>query len=89
MRKLNFTLGLLLGVALMACAGFQYRYYTLDLSSQKLLGQSEGDDLPITICNPQADVKAPCVVMKEDEFFKMRRDFNQMFERLKACEKSN
>lgn len=82
----------LLALLLVSCAAFSYRYYGLDVEAVtdadkgKLLGPKPEDDLPLTACKATSDNKAPCVVLTTEEFFKLRRDYNDVVEKLKACE---
>lgn len=75
--------------AFLACAGFSYRYYGLDLPRYDgmLLGEKPKDDVPFSRCEPDEMDRGKCVVMFVSEFEKMRRDMVETKERLKACEK--
>jgi hypothetical protein len=87
---------LLLAVTLVACAGFNYKYYGLEPVSYegKLLGPKEKDDVPFKLCAPDPAIEGEpakktqgkCVVMFVDEFEKLRFEMVDMKERLKACE---
>lgn len=85
----HFSLGLLLGIVLIGCAGFSYRYYGLDLPSYDgtLLGPKPEDDISFSVCKPDDQSKGKCVVLKADEFFRLKQEYQDMQERLKACEK--
>lgn len=82
--------GIVLGVLLMGCAGFGYRYYGLEgvrYSDGKLLGEEEKDDLPFEYCQPTAGNARPCVVMFTDEFFRLKQDLLDTRSKLKDCQK--
>lgn len=101
MELKNFTMGLLLGVLLVGCAGaakFGYKYYGLDLPDYdgKLLGPAEKDDLPFRQCQPDdfvtaSDVhdlsKGKCVVLFSDEFFRLKADLMDTRQKLIECQK--
>lgn len=85
----NGTIGLLLGICLVGCAGFSYRYYGIsdvDYSRGYLLGNNSSADLPFNMCAPSEQIKHPCIVLKADEFFKMKQDLEDTKQRLKECE---
>lgn len=84
----NFTLGILVGVLLVGCAGFSYKYYGLSADSYegKLLGPKPEDDLPFAECKPTDADKSPCVVVKAKVWFALKTDYEQMEEALKACQ---
>lgn len=82
-------LGLLLGMALLGCAGFSYRYYGLgdvDYTKGTLLGDKPENDLPFATCEPSVSSKHPCVVLKADEFFRFKQDYQDTQNKLKECE---
>lgn len=78
---------LILASVLVACSSFTYKYYGIDTAQSKFLGPKPEDDLPFSACD-KANDEFQCVMMRVDEFAKMRRDFSNMRERLKACEKT-
>lgn len=88
MEVRHVVLGMLLGISLVGCAGFSYRYYGLSASSYEgsLLGPEPKDDKPFSLCSPTAQDKSPCVVLFSDEFFKLKQDLLETKERLKSCE---
>lgn len=86
MKKVLISMLLLIGIVACAAA-FPYKWYGLDPVSGKLLGKTEAEDLPITICSPDSIQKGKCTVMLVDEFDRMRNDFVTLKERLKACER--
>lgn len=76
-------------VILVGCAGFSFKNYGLDLpdySQGKLLGPTEADDLPITVCKPDELVKGKCVVMLATDFFRLKQDYEETKQRLKECQ---
>ena len=83
-----FALGTGFGLVLISCASFSYQYYGLDLPNQKLLGPTEKEDKPLTVCNPNDTANFPCVVLFQDEFFKLAQENAELKERLKDCEEN-
>jgi len=72
-----------------ACASsFPYQWYGLELPSYqgKLLGPTEDNDLPMTVCEPDNLIQGKCVLFLTDEFDRLRSDLVELKERLKACE---
>ena len=83
---------LLLFLALTSCAAtFPYRWYGLDCGQceGKLLAKDEKDDLPLTTCLPDEDGKGKCGVFTFQELDRLRSDYAEMRERLKACDSAN
>ncbi|MCA2656370.1 hypothetical protein [Microcystis sp. M061S2] len=76
---------LILVGALVACSSFSYKYYGIDTAQSKFLSPKPENDLPFAFCDKKND-EFQCVMMPVDEFAKMRRDFSNMRERLRACE---
>ena len=85
MRK--FALGFIACFFLMACAGFQYKYYGIHPSEGKLLGSKPEEDLPLSVCEPDERVKGKCVVLFTEEFKSLVLEYTDIKERLKACER--
>lgn len=88
LRNKPFAIGLLFGLILAGCAGFQYRYYALDPASYEgaLRGPEPKDDIPLTECQPDARVRGKCVVMLVDEFTAFRVDYERIKTQLKDCQ---
>lgn len=86
----SFAFGLLFGLVLAGCAGFQYKYYALDAASYEgaLRGPEPKDDLPLTECQPDARVRGKCVVMLVDEFRAFRIDYDRIKTQLNECQSS-
>jgi len=84
----SFALGIIFSVFVIGCAGFQYRYYGIAPVSYegKLLGPTPSEDLPLSVCMPDAQVKGKCVVMLVDEFTKFRQDYDRVKTELKDCQ---
>lgn len=78
--RMGFLVGFALCFALVACAGFKYRYYSLDLEvwSGTLQGNEPKNDLPFSVCEPTAIDRNPCVVMLRDDFFRMKERYLAM-----------
>lgn len=85
MRR-SFLLGLLLGITLVGCASFQYRYYGIVPSQGKLLGVKPSDDKPLSMCEPDAQQRGKCVVLFTEEFERFVSDYLETKEQLKACQ---
>lgn len=74
---------------LCGCAGWSYKYYGLsgvDYSRGILLGDKPANDLPFTTCEPNASTKNPCVILKADEFFKLKLDYEDTKQKLQDCQ---
>ncbi len=84
----QFTIGLILGALLVGCASFNYRYYGLEAVSYegKLLGPKPENDIPFSQCKPDDVVKGKCVVMLVDDFFSMKKDYEDTKAQLRACQ---
>lgn len=88
--RTHFILGFVLGVALLGCtaAVFPYKYYALDadIYTGYLRGEKPADDLELSVCEPTANDKAPCVVLRTETLLKMKLDYKEMQNRLRKCE---
>jgi hypothetical protein len=73
-------------LTLFACASFTYQYYGIIPSKGVLLGKTPKEDQPLTVCEPDDQVKGKCVVLFTPEFERLRADLIDAQERLKACE---
>ena len=85
----HFTAGLLLGFLPMGCAGVSYHYYGLNAEHYEgtLLGPKAKDDKPFSVCTPNAQSKSPCVVMMQDEYFRMYQELLSARQALIDCQK--
>lgn len=88
----QILLGVVVGVLVAGCAGAGYRYYNLQIpdgcyQDGVLLGPKPKDDRPLTECRPGEHDKAPCMVFKTDEGFRLLSDLDRCLERLKGCER--
>jgi hypothetical protein len=79
--------GIGLGLVLMACASFSYRYYALDYQHAMLLGPTPADDLPLSVCQGTAAAPNQCIVEKIDIFYQMKSDFQKCQNDLITCQK--
>lgn len=83
--------GIAIGVVLCGCAGlsFPYRYFDPVFVSYDgtLLGPKPSDDLPGSVCAPSVSIKHPCVIMKSDEFFQLKKDYLDKEQQLIDCQK--
>lgn len=83
----SFVLGVCLGLFIAGCAATsQYTYYVIDPVHAKLLGHEPKDDLPLAVCEPTDQNKAPCVGLKIEEYTKILQDMADLKDRLIACE---
>ena len=81
----NYVIVSLISVA--SCASsFPYKWYGIDPEKNVLLGPTEKEDLPLSVCQPDDIQKGKCAVMLVDEFDRMRNDLVTLKERLKKCE---
>ena len=96
-RSRDFILGVFVSLFLVVgCASnWTYTHYTLDVESLpeaargKLKAVDPKNDKTLEMCMPTATSKAPCNVMMEDVYFKLKDDFQRMEKRLIACEQRN
>lgn len=91
MKIKDFTYGMFVMLCFVACAGlFPYKHYGLSLAQYtngKLLGPDPKEDLDISVCAPDAQIKGKCVVMLSNDFFSMKSDFEQTKQALIDCQK--
>lgn len=75
----QFVLGFILALTISACGSisFFYKFYVFDYENNILLGPTSNDDLKTEICSKNPDNKYKCVVMKIDEFFKLKSDYEK------------
>lgn len=90
--KRQFALGLLLGILVVGCAGFGYKYYGIEIpdgcyKDGKLLGPKESDDRPLEVCKPDEQNKGKCTVMLTDEFDRLASDYTSCTIKLKDCQR--
>jgi hypothetical protein len=87
----RFILGAFSGVFLCACAAttFPYKYYALKADSYEgsLLGPKPEDDLPLSVCAPTAQDKAPCITVRRAEFLRIKSEYLDLIEQLQACQR--
>ena len=87
---MKFINGFLIGLLVVSCASFTYKYYGLNIvdtvEESTLLGPTPAEDLPLIDCKGDSSQKGKCVVMFVDEFERLRTDIIDMEERLKRCE---
>lgn len=90
-RWKSFLLGAVSAFLITACAGagFAYKFYGMQLASYengKLLGPTEKDDLPLSVCAPDASSQGKCVTMLSSEFFRLKTDFMMLEQQLQDCQ---
>lgn len=85
----GFAIAGFMALTLGSCAAmFPYKYYGIAPSSGTLLGTEPKYDLPLSLCEPDDQIKGKCVVFFVDEFQKLYDDHVLMKERLKQCEQN-
>ncbi len=85
-----FWFGFIVALTLVACAGLKPHYYGLSdvqFDHGMLLGPKASDDLPFSKCAPSAQQAQPCVIMFSTEFFALKQDYEDLQQKLIACEK--
>jgi hypothetical protein len=89
-KRKFFLAGMVSALLLVGCASmFGYQYYELDgiqVWSGKLLADQPEHDLPFAVCQPKEGNQNPCVVILSSEFFRLKRDYLSLEDRLKSCE---
>lgn len=91
--KPQFIAGMILGCLIMGCAGavFPYKFYApagLDFAKGELLGPDPkgADDIPFTVCAPNASLPVPCIIMKAEDFRTLKIQYLQMQDALTRCQ---
>lgn len=87
-KAYSFVAGMGCCLILVACAGatFNYKYYGFNSDVPELLGPTAKDDLALDVCKATSDNQAPCIVVLQEEFFKLKKDYMDQQTRLLACE---
>lgn len=83
--------GAALGVLLVACSGFQfkYRHYDLDAEHDVALGPTQADDRKLLeLCASQATIAHPCYLVLRDVWDRLERDYTKLETDLDACQKA-
>jgi hypothetical protein len=87
----GFFAGLVVGLTPWGCASisFPYHFYNLQPVSYEgsLLGPTPADDLPLSICTPDASSQGKCVVMISEQFFKLKADYLTTKQALVDCQR--
>lgn len=86
-------LSLLVLLVLLGCGSFAYEYYGIDWAEKTedvvLFDPNRKlDDISFVDCKPTPQESGKCVVIKREEFFKIRRDMETMRARIKELEKA-
>jgi hypothetical protein len=73
----GFFAGLLIALCISACGSipFLYKFYVFDYENNMLLGPKPQDDLKTEVCSKASDNKYKCVVMKIDDFYSLKTDY--------------
>lgn len=69
-------------------AAFPYKYYGIIPSTSTLLAKDPKYDLPLSLCEPDDQIKGKCVVLFVEDFERLLTDYAAMKERLKQCEQN-
>lgn len=69
-------------------AAFPYKYYGIVPSTNTLLGKEPKYDLPLSLCEPDDQLKGKCVVLFTEDFERLVTDHVSLKERLKQCEQN-
>lgn len=85
MRALLHGIGL--GLVLVACASFSYKYYALDYQHSVLMGPTPADDLPLSVCQGDAQSQTKCIILMIDEFYRVKGDLEKCQSQLSSCQK--
>lgn len=85
----SFVLGIFVSITIAACANikFFYKYYVYNYEEQILQGPKPIDDLPASVCSYTND-EYQCVVMKVDEFFRLKSDYEKKVLRIQELERN-
>lgn len=87
----SFLIGILVGLSPLGCASvvFPYHFYNAEPDSYdgKILGPTAADDLPFSVCAPDAASNGNCIVMISDAFFQMKEDYLSTKQQLIDCQK--
>lgn len=84
---IGFSTALML---LIGCAGkWPYKPYGLDADSYSgwLRGPNPENDVALELCKPDIHAKGKCYVIFAEDYHRLRTEYLDMQERLKACEK--
>jgi hypothetical protein len=74
-------------LAIASCASaFPYKWYGIDPGAGILLGKTEVEDMPLTVCSPDDKQKGKCAVFLIEEFERLQTDYANIKARLKQCE---
>lgn len=87
---IRVVLAFILGVMLVSCTGWGYRFYVLRAMSYdgKLISDKPENDLALSVCTPTATDKAPCILMMRNEFYLLKRDFQDLQIKLDSCQRN-
>jgi hypothetical protein len=88
--KKSFILGFGSALLLMACAAsFPYKYYEYDIAHGSLIGATPKDDLPVSVCEAAPGTAYPCMIVRTEEFFKLKADYLKTKQGLIDCQHGN
>jgi len=81
---------MVISFSLLSCALAGVKYYGLsgvDFNTGKLMGHKAKDDLPFSVCAPVGNNPYPCVVMMVKDFYDMKREYEDIRQKLIDCQK--
>jgi hypothetical protein len=89
--RLPFVL-IIVVVAVIGCGAaspFGYRYYGLKPDSYKgtLEGDKQENNLPLSVCSPDAKDKNKCVVLLTRDAFRLKEEVLRLRQQLKDCQR--
>lgn len=83
---------LILLVALSSCSSTtpapvpKFKFYVMDVLIRKLNGPTPADDRSLDDCLPTEETKAPCYVIKREDYRLLRKALVDLANRAQACE---
>lgn len=64
----------------------KFKFYTLDVFMRKLNGPTEAEDRSLNDCLETPETKAPCYVIKREDYRLLRKALVDLANRAQACE---
>lgn len=85
--KRQYVYSTLILALFMGCAAhWPYPVRVLSVREGVLRGPTSAQDLPLSVCDPDEISEANCYVMLREEYRALRKEYNNLIERLKGCE---
>lgn len=88
MNHLPMSVAIMTAIASCATPQFTYKWYGIDPIAGKLLGPTPEDDLPLSLCQGDAQQQGKCAVLFINEFERLKTDYIQISVQLKQCQES-